>query len=292
MMDRYPEAVNDCDQAVRIDPTMIKLVSRKGRALLRIGELDAALAAFQKVLAFVPMTKENKEEDAALKTEARSYQQTVMTAKENMKELMRHESQRAHDRALTLAEDLIQSCPNSHVVHVAKANALVQLSRWTEAKDFIEAILDNTSSSLLGDHAHAMAAFPVPSREKLLWLDSGANNMVQISEDAIVNAILCMGSELGALYITCLKNLDINRTCCKDVMDRIASITVKLANVIGNTATLLRWKWVSEERSRVQLLINTKNKGDKMFKLGRFHEALHHYSEALDVHFSVSFTFN
>lgn len=47
MLDRCHEAINDCDQALRIDPNMMKLMARKGRALLRLGELVNIKYRFQ-----------------------------------------------------------------------------------------------------------------------------------------------------------------------------------------------------------------------------------------------------
>ena len=37
MLHRYSEAAADCAEALRLDPTMVKLLARRGRALLRLG---------------------------------------------------------------------------------------------------------------------------------------------------------------------------------------------------------------------------------------------------------------
>ena len=46
MMARYIECCDDCEDALRMDPTLVKLHIRKGKALVRLGHLSPAEAAF------------------------------------------------------------------------------------------------------------------------------------------------------------------------------------------------------------------------------------------------------
>jgi tetratricopeptide (TPR) repeat protein len=77
MLDRYIEAVEDCETAVREDPSMIKLHVRKGRAFLRLGHFSSAIDAFTRVLeSSLPNSSSN--EDG--KIEARAALKIVITA--------------------------------------------------------------------------------------------------------------------------------------------------------------------------------------------------------------------
>lgn len=219
----------------------------------------------------------------AAKSDSRSNLATVKAAQSQLKKLSTYESQFSHAAALDVAEELLETCPSFHILHVAKANALINLQRWNVAKEFLESNIESAPDTLLSLHCHTRAIHPVPSRDKLYWKETGVNNMVAIDQEAVINAILFMGSEKGALYVSCLKNLDISRTCCADVMDRVSSIISDISKRIGNAAVEYRWKWIQEEQKKIQSLVGRKNSGDKMFRLGRFHEALHHYSEAIEV---------
>ena len=49
MLHRYEEAVRDCEQAVKGDPSLLKAYTRCGRAQLHMGELERAYACFDEV---------------------------------------------------------------------------------------------------------------------------------------------------------------------------------------------------------------------------------------------------
>ena len=46
---RYEEAVDDCDKAIKGDPTLLKAYTRCGRAYLHMGVLDRAYECFDEV---------------------------------------------------------------------------------------------------------------------------------------------------------------------------------------------------------------------------------------------------
>lgn len=49
------QALNDCNEAIRIDPSYIKGYSRKGSALMLLGRRDEALETFQYILSIDPL---------------------------------------------------------------------------------------------------------------------------------------------------------------------------------------------------------------------------------------------
>ena len=50
MLEKYEEAIQDCDQALLGDPSLWRVTNRKGRAHMRLGQLDEADHCFTRVL--------------------------------------------------------------------------------------------------------------------------------------------------------------------------------------------------------------------------------------------------
>lgn len=49
-MCRYQEAIDDCQAALNLDPSLWRVMNRKGRAHMRLGQLQEADACFTRVL--------------------------------------------------------------------------------------------------------------------------------------------------------------------------------------------------------------------------------------------------
>jgi len=209
-----------------------------------------------------------------------------------VKQLISSEGQLNYVEALRTAELINKASPFYTVAHVSRANALCELLRYTEAKQFIETTV--FCSCQLNFHSlykHKNAKLTFPNPRLLDWKEKPSNpnnpsstsNIVDIDTDVVVNAILYMGTEFAQIYLITLKNVDANKTCSSNVMEKIANILADLNLRLSKDDLLERWSWVQLEEEKVLNLMNFKVSADQNFKNLNFKAALHNYSNALKV---------
>ncbi len=151
-----------------------------------------------------------------------------------------------------------------------------------------------------------LAKLPPPNTQLLAWVENSTaiegskpSNMVSVDIATVVRGMLCMGSELAAVYLHALKNNVACRNCCADVMNKIATLLQSLGTKISdddlhhnNAASSVgaedngvstSWRWVSMEHKLVRELIALKNAADQQFKAQNFKSAIHSYTSALKV---------
>jgi tetratricopeptide (TPR) repeat protein len=191
MLHRYVEAADDCAAALRHDPSMVKLHSRRGRALLRLGHFAAADEAFHRVLetatpgGAAAAHGDDKDLDAA-KVDARNGLKAVASARASMKRLGQLEASSDHQGVLFLVSELQGHCPACANVHLARATALCKLQKWADSKTAVEEYLTTTHASVLKLEAHTSAVFPAPTADRLVWEELTGKNIVKVDCEAVV----------------------------------------------------------------------------------------------------------
>lgn len=112
MSSRLVEAVRDCDEAAALDPQFVKVQTRKGRALLKLGQINEASDSFCYVLSWQPKDLEsNKDEgDRFGKDLARQAMKQVVLAK-TLRERLLSGSCGNNKQVLQTAEELLSLCP-------------------------------------------------------------------------------------------------------------------------------------------------------------------------------------
>ena len=275
MLMRYVEAIEDCDKALSLNSNMLRLMDRKGRAQLILGQLDAAESTFQQLLD--ALSKTNGTDDG-IKVDAYSGIKKVTDARRLMSNLSRRNSTIDDKVALTQVEDLIELSPCMQKAHVLKISFLCRARRWEDAKTFSEMALNDMHSSIQALYSHPKAVFPVPSTCKLGWIQSGNGNdigTIRIDRYAVSNAMLCMGSDMARAYLSSLKNLDVCRTYSRDAMEILRQLLTILASSVPE------WKWVKESADALSVLSKLKSTADEKFRAGEYFLAIDLYSQAL-----------
>lgn len=310
------EAIADCDKAVQEDPSLLRLHVRKGKALLRLGEISGADESLVRIL-------ESSSAQEAIKADAKKALKEVNVAGRAIKRLGELEATADYAGLLLAAEELIEICPMSRLVHAAKATALCRLKRWGEAKDFIDFLLSECHPSVHALSAHPNSTLEVPNAGQLQFGEvstpsSAAKSPKSQSRVATANcgAIVCalhiMGSSLAKVYISCLKNVDACRSSCQEVLDGVVTIlqmldsensksslprAAPMSEGAGGTAFSSRatkvvyrgqsstaeWCWIGTELKRVQQFVAMKSSADSAFRAGRFQESIRTYGDALKV---------
>jgi Flp pilus assembly protein TadD len=275
MLDRYIEAVEDCEAAVKLDSTMLKLHVRRGRALMRLGHLDASRNAFMYVLPMEGSPREDAQEGLKI----------LKSVKVLVDRLSDLENKLNYSGVLDVTDEILESCPFFHVAHVSRLQALCKLLKFEEAKLHAEKIVCNSHVSIQKLFAHPLARLPAPMIKELEWKEVGVNNIIKADSNAIVQVVLCMGPDMSKYYMKALKNAEAVRNSCGEVMDRISGILYHLHEIItsesnGNSAS---WSWLSSDLASVREILQRKNAADKAFRANQLSDAVHLYSEALKV---------
>ena len=318
---RYIECVGDCEAALFIDPKLYRLHVRRGKALLRVGDLLAAEESLTRVLEIdvvalnaaasgQKLSASTVADLETAKTEARSAIKTISGVKASLKQLTLLEAREDHKGVLRSCEELAALIPGAKVVHAAKSKALVKMQRFQDTKAYIESIICNAAPSTLALHAHPAANTSSRILSSALEMsessqqkagpgassNSSTKNSISIDTSAMVNALLCMGPELAKCYIPSIKNIDECRTCCADVMDKVCIILAELCKKINPIAPFSRaslsgkdvdWNWAPAEYARVKELIDCKNIGDRNFRANKYSEAAADYFRAIQVYTNV-----
>jgi hypothetical protein len=109
--------VADCDQAAALDPQFVKVQTRKGRALLKLGQINEASDSFSYVLSWQPKESEATKDDSDRfgKDLARQAMKQVVLAK-TLRERLLSGSCGNNKQILQTAEELLSLCPYMRLV--------------------------------------------------------------------------------------------------------------------------------------------------------------------------------
>jgi tetratricopeptide (TPR) repeat protein len=291
MIQRFVEAADDCEAALAMDPTMVKLHVRRARCMLRMGMFYMVEEICNNVRSMMqPSVKPkvfspDQDVDTA-KVDATKCLKDLAAARQFTEHLSANESIFDFEGVLSVSESLTDICPQFKIAHTAKVRAYNKLQKWSEAKKYAEDVTCNSHVSLQKLSAHPEADLPAPSTKSLKWKVRNANSRSQSTQlevncNLVAKAILCMDPDLAQEYVNSLKNVDASHTCCPAVME-------KMLLVLGNVADVCRvtgagWKWIFDDVDRLKKMLNDKNSADTCFKAGKFQEASIKYSTVLKI---------
>ena len=220
-----------------MDPSLIKLYLRRGRALLRLGHLSSANDTYTTASEIICKNMGISEKEInQVKNDAKNGLKTVIGARSAIRRLGQLESGGDYQNALSLLDDLGNTCPCCVLVLTSKVRTLCRLERWIEAKEVAEDFVCNIHLSILKLASHPLAVLPAPVVDRLIWEEKVGKNIVNIDTDAIIQVLLAMGPGLSEVYLLALKNTDLNRNCSADVMTRILLILVELSKYLKETS--------------------------------------------------------
>lgn len=219
----------------------------------------------------------------AAKADAKSGLKTLTAARLSMKRLGQLELSGDFRAVLALLEDLCAQCPSCAVVHASKCNVLCKLQKWGQAKDCAEDFVCTSHSTIMVLTAHPKAVMPVPSVSRLKWVENVQANTVSVEVSAVVQAVLCMGSELARPYIIALKNIEGCSNSCSDVMLHVLVILSQLSDILSaDTSCPSDWSWVARELKSSKDSNHWKELGDKQFRAACLTEACMSYTHAIN----------
>lgn len=283
MMERLVEAISDCDEAASIDPQFVKVYTRKGRALLKLGQLTEASDAFCYVLSWQPKEPETNNEDSDRygKDLARQAMKQVVLAK-TLRDRLLNEACGSNKQMLQTTEELLSLCPYMRLAQIFKAQALCQLKKWSEAKTYMELCVCSIHHTMQALHAHPAADFSLLDIQCLSWTEAGYS-VLQVDVDTVVSAVLTMGSEMAKWYLMSLKNQDICRTSCSaESMLKYHEILL-LCRQLTTSDLDNRWDWLIEAEKQIRTMISLKNDADEKFRNNLFMEAIQSYTDVLQI---------
>ena len=300
MLNRPVEAISDCDAALAEDPQLVKLQTRKGRALLRLGDLHGADEAFQRVMQHSSLpghaiSRDAAEELESSKAEAKEELRRVARVRAQLQKAEQLYQQHSYRQCADLVDsEILKECPFMRSAHCIKISSLNRLHRFSEGKTAAEELGRSTHASVLALCFGGAAGAVFPRSESLLWRETSPGAPVRVDPAAVVQAMLTLGPSMAREYVVCLKNNDACRNCCADVMDRVAALLAELYRQVSASPDRLdanglaefaeppaAWQWVRAELLAVRDIIDQKNKADKAFRAGQFNDAVRHYSQAV-----------
>lgn len=261
MLDRYVEAIEDCDKAITAMPRFLRLLDRKGRAFLKLGRIDDAEKTFKELLS--AYQKETDEEN--LKRDANVGLELVAQARHLLEKLLAWSSadHRAH---LLLAEQLLVICSQFRTAQVIKMKAMCNLCLWEEAKIYAEVVISTTHPSVQQLFC-SEPIFASPSAQQLQWRVSSEGLHVDLS--AISGAMICMGSDMAKVYVRALKNLEVAQSYPDVAMEAMSSAIEK----IGFVSSKPKWRWIEDCATTLSEYIDIKTVADEKFRSFQYLEA-------------------
>jgi tetratricopeptide (TPR) repeat protein len=286
MLDRYIEAIEDCEAALRIDVNLFKLHLRAGRAHLKLGHFSQAEACFNKVIQMNEFNEKNKDE--VLISEAMETLTNVNDVREILSKVSRNENLGAFDECLRQVDRVLLIAPHCQVACVSKGKTLNQLRKYDVTKSFYEGILAYTHPTILYLKAHPSAKLPLPASDSLSFHLSvhpteGSDLMLNVTE--VTKAILFLGSELGKVYFSSIKNTSYCHNHSSDVMNIVSSI---LSNLSKQTIGAASWSWVETQLNLVRTLISRKVQADRYFRDNLFEQAVMGYTDTIKLGIDAS----
>jgi DnaJ family protein C protein 7 len=278
MLERCVEAISDCDKAIGISPKSYRLLDRKGRAFLKLGNFIEAEANFTALDR--DADEENLKRDARAGLELIKEAQILIDKLSAWSLLLANTAQSIADSKgyLQQAEQLLAICTQYRPAHVFKVNALCSLAHWEEAKVYAEDITRATHSTVQELFSQYGAAFRVPPSSELQW-SIGLDELLKYPDsDSVATAMLCMGPQLARVYVKTIKNLKNSQNNCKKVVDVLLNTFCRIEEVVSKQK---EWNWLAEEQSIFCEHVDIKTVADEKFRSGQYLEAAALYSEAL-----------
>ena len=295
---RIVEAIEDCEEASKVDPSFVKVHTRRGRALLKLGLLDEAADAFAHVLGW---TQQYDDRDSADpnddngKDVARQAMKQVVLAK-TLRDRLRNASASDAKQSLQTAEELLQLCPFMRYAQAHKARAMCQLHQWGDAKQYMEFCVCSVHRSMQKLTAHPAAELSSLDMEALSWREV-SYGIVGVDLAAVKTAMLVMGPAMARSYLITLKNMDKCRSnCSADIMSKIAGVLGNMKEILcrlsGSTPPDESWDWVMVEYKMLRQIISLKNDADEKFRKNLFEDAIQRYTDVLKVWQDISHCFS
>mmetsp|Transcript_4299 Transcript_4299/g.7316 ORF Transcript_4299/g.7316 Transcript_4299/m.7316 type:complete len:1210 (-) Transcript_4299:193-3822(-) len=312
MMERIVEAVADCEASTALDSTFLKVHSRRGRALFKLGRIEDATVAFQYVLS-APVSAEesfqnqqNSGADYAGRTLARAGMKQIILAKSLISSLERlvKSSDKGDNSAagskvyMQTADELLALCPYLRSAQVHKARAFAHMHQWVELKEYIETCVFSLHSTMQEVDAHPLARLPLEETDinQMQWEVSEHNaGEVVIDLDVVMNALLVMGPSMAQCYIVALKNQNLCRSSCSSsIMQQLCNLLSDLFMKIdgaekmdailgGDVPGVNEWLWLADENEKISRTLSLKRAADEKFRLGKFADAIKSYGDVLKV---------
>ncbi len=275
MLDRYVEAAEDCQQAVRLDPTLVRLHSRRGRALCKLGQLEAATESYTRVLESCSTSTVNNVKAHA--TSGTTLSQAAAAAAKAEESTSNREDAKAGLKQLALARDLLvflnradqkdtswthkggatssstatttpkemmrkidellSICPQMRQAQAFKTKGLVKQGCYVEAKEYVEETIRSSHQSVLALHAHPAASYPVPARALLRW-NCYPKNAIKITVDskALTNFFLIIGSGSGSMAVWYINALK-NQDLCRAHSTEVINVLSGVLDALLSTCT-------------------------------------------------------
>jgi DnaJ family protein C protein 7 len=269
MLDRYVEAIEDCDKAISIMPRFLRLLDRKGRALLKIGKISEAEETFRELMKSCQEVEgeDNLKRDAVVGLELAT-EATLLIDKLSVW------SSPDHRGFLLQCEQLLAICTQFRFAQVFKMIAMCRLCMWEDAKAYAESVISSTHSTIQRIFS-SEAAFGSPPTQQLLWhlVPSGLN----VDTAAVGRAILCMGPDLAKIYVRVLKNIDVVQSYPNKAMENLIAALATL----GFLSNKKEWSWVLFHSTRLSEYADIKTVADEKFRSSQYFEAAALYGEAL-----------
>lgn len=164
--------------------------------------------------------------DYAGRTLARAAMKQIVLAKSLVSALDRqqHRSLEGSDTNpatkvyLHTAEELLAICPFMRSAQVHKAQAIAQLHKWEELKEYAELCVSSLHLTMQAVDASPITQLPLDEsmRDQLQWWESDEEAGTASTDTAALrNILLAMGSGLAQWYLVSLKNQSLSRTLAK-----------------------------------------------------------------------------
>ena len=284
------EAIEDCEEAARVDPSFVKVHTRRGRALLKLGMLEEATDAFMHVLGWTQQYDDGESTDPNDdngKEVARQAMKQVVLAK-TLRDRLRNSPASNAKQILQTAEELLQMCPFMRDAQAHKARAMCQLHQWGDAKQYMEFCVCAVHKSMQKLTAHPEADLSGLDMESLSWREI-SYGIVGVDLAAVKAAMLVMGPAMARSYLITLKNMDKCRSnCSADIMSKVSDLLADMAEMFHNlprTGILQdeSWDWIILEHTKIRLIISAKNDADEKFRRNLFEVAIERYTDVLQV---------
>ena len=282
MLMRYVEAIEDCDKALSLNSNMLRLMDRKGRAQLILGQLDAAESTFSSLLSscysVVSPTKYFEE----LTNDAKLGAAKVIEAKNLMKKVYAAAIAKENDVDVNDLSTLLEICPEMRVAQVLNIEYLCRVQQWEKAKSYAEEVLLGAHYTTRALYTNQDCATLVIPQEKLKW--EICNKGIEVDRQSISNAMLCMGSDMARAYLCTLKNLDVCQAYSNDGME----IVRQVLTILGNSCLDSTWSWVQGQRSAVQEMMDLIFVAETRVKSGALDDAIRCFQQATQLNLDAT----
>ena len=275
-LEKFKEALSDCENVITLEPTNIKAYMRRGIANQSLGYAEKALEDFTKVVELEPTNKRGKE-----------LLEKVSNELENNNLNTKKKGRRMKIKEINTS---LPTEPNESVTNIDKNNEILEEnSQINEADETISATSNHSNKESNGIDTH----MDVASKDKTINTDNQCsedfnhNNNIQIlnSKGNDVNSVV-ESNDLCSSVNECMKNNDIEK--CINQAETNVKI-VQNSEIDANTENNdLR---ASSEDSEQLGIINVsvvkelpanvtemKNKGNLLYKTGRYDEACEMYT--------------